>query len=275
MEANAGAALSRHRKSSSSDRFMKIFTPPPSATAATAGDELNEEDVFWTGDFAESSQHSSSPSTSSTPHSQQHIHGGKGFNRAENHGILAALPEKGPGKVSRSVFNHKSSTSPSSSSPASSSSARMIPTLPKPPAERSLPMSYKYHRSAPVSVPMMPKSAGNRLRDGGFGYVDDEEVVDDEEGEMLPPHEIVERQAAKIPVISCSVLEGAGRTLKGRDLRQVRNAVFQKTEGGGKRSRVVDLMDAKKINYYKICWRGLVAPSVKSLMLFIMLSAAG
>lgn len=52
---------------------------------------------------------------------------------------------------------------------------------------------------------------------------------DDDDGEMLPPHEIVARQLAKSPMLSCSVLEGAGRTLKGRDLRQVRNAVFRQT----------------------------------------------
>ncbi|WKA07725.1 hypothetical protein VitviT2T_025509 [Vitis vinifera] len=43
---------------------------------------------------------------------------------------------------------------------------------------------------------------------------------------MLPPHEIV----ARSHVMTFSVVEGVGRTLKGRDLRRVRNAVFQKTE---------------------------------------------
>ena len=57
-------------------------------------------------------------------------------------------------------------------------------------------------------------------------------VVDEEEedeGERLPPHEIVARSLAQSSLLSCSVLEGAGRTLKGRDLRQVRNAVFRRT----------------------------------------------
>lgn len=52
---------------------------------------------------------------------------------------------------------------------------------------------------------------------------------DDGDAEMLPPHEIVARSLAQAPMLSCSVLEGAGRTLKGRDLRQVRNAVFRQT----------------------------------------------
>jgi hypothetical protein len=47
------------------------------------------------------------------------------------------------------------------------------------------------------------------------------------EGGWVPPHEQLmcrERAAA-----SFSVREGAGRTLKGRDLRRVRNAIWEKT----------------------------------------------
>uniref|UniRef100_A0A7N0U724 Uncharacterized protein n=1 Tax=Kalanchoe fedtschenkoi TaxID=63787 RepID=A0A7N0U724_KALFE len=43
---------------------------------------------------------------------------------------------------------------------------------------------------------------------------------------MLPPHEVV---AARSQTMTFSVFEGVGRTLKGRDLRRVRNAVFQQT----------------------------------------------
>ena len=49
---------------------------------------------------------------------------------------------------------------------------------------------------------------------------------DDEDGEeMMPPHVVAARRHAR----SSSVLEGAGRTLKGRDLRRVRNAVLRQT----------------------------------------------
>ncbi|KAF5744885.1 hypothetical protein HS088_TW07G00466 [Tripterygium wilfordii] len=51
-----------------------------------------------------------------------------------------------------------------------------------------------------------------------FDDIDD--VEEEEEGEMLPPHEIVAMGSARSPLLACSVLEGAGRTLKGRDLRQ-------------------------------------------------------
>lgn len=61
-----------------------------------------------------------------------------------------------------------------------------------------------------------------------FDDIDDDEE-EEEEGEMLPPHEIVAVESARSPLLACSVLEGVGRTLKGRDLRQVRNAVWRQT----------------------------------------------
>ncbi|KAE9593119.1 putative senescence regulator S40 [Lupinus albus] len=63
-----------------------------------------------------------------------------------------------------------------------------------------------------------------RRRHREFDEHSDEE---EQEEEMLPPHEIVARNSAQSPMLACSVLEGAGRTLKGRDLRRVRNAVWR------------------------------------------------
>lgn len=65
-----------------------------------------------------------------------------------------------------------------------------------------------------------------RRRHREFDECDDGEDEEEEE-EMLPPHEIVARNSAKSPMLSCSVLEGVGRTLKGRDLRRVRNSVWR------------------------------------------------
>ncbi|CAM8933449.1 unnamed protein product [Rhodiola kirilowii] len=51
-----------HRKSRSSDRFLGVFSPPENSSIVnnsetdSAGDELNEDDVFWTGDFAENNK---------------------------------------------------------------------------------------------------------------------------------------------------------------------------------------------------------------------------
>ncbi|KAK1324831.1 hypothetical protein QJS10_CPA01g02443 [Acorus calamus] len=75
--------------------------------------------------------------------------------------------------------------------------------------------------SAPVNVPAWPK---------GRFHVEAEveaemDLEEEEEMMMLPPHEIV----ARSQLTTFSVFEGVGRTLKGRDLHRVRNAVFQKT----------------------------------------------
>ncbi|KAI3814088.1 hypothetical protein L1987_18833 [Smallanthus sonchifolius] len=65
-----------------------------------------------------------------------------------------------------------------------------------------------------------------KVRTGGE-LTDVEIAEDDDEEEMLSPHKIVSRGSS--PQTTFSVLEGAGRTLKERDLRLVRNAVWRKT----------------------------------------------
>ena len=203
--------------------------------------ELNEDDVFWTGSYSEPDEnqnqnhnqhHLTSPSTPRHHHHHHHHNSNnhqlnyqKSFAHPEANGfgILAALPENetsSPSLRNVSHFYHKASVSSSSSS--SSSSSRMIPAIPKPPVDRmSLPSSVKY-QSAPVNVPVM--SQATRSPHEFDDVNDDDDGVD---GEMLPPHEIVAR--AQSPMLACSVLEGAGRTLKGRDLRRVRNAVWRRT----------------------------------------------
>ncbi|GER33420.1 hypothetical protein STAS_09555 [Striga asiatica] len=75
----------------------------------------------------------------------------------------------------------------------------------------------KFRQSVPVNIPAWPKN----LKCSGEVEVDD---GGGEAGEMVPPHVIVARSH-----VTFSVFEGAGRTLKGRDLRRVRNTVLQKT----------------------------------------------
>ncbi|KAK6645936.1 hypothetical protein PHAVU_L001851 [Phaseolus vulgaris] len=55
-----------------------------------------------------------------------------------------------------------------------------------------------------------------------------DEQKDEEEGKV-PPHELVARDSAQSSMLAYSVIEGIGRTLKGRDLRQVRNVVWRQT----------------------------------------------
>lgn len=66
----------------------------------------------------------------------------------------------------------------------------------------------------------------------GGNYDEQEDEEDDEDDEFdlkLPPHEFLARRLARTQISSFSVFEGVGRTLKGRDLSKVRNAVLTKT----------------------------------------------
>ncbi|CAL1397796.1 unnamed protein product [Linum trigynum] len=91
--------------------------------------------------------------------------------------------------------------------------------------------------SAPVNVPDWSKiyriDSVESLHEmgngggGGFGGGDDHDYSSDE---MVPPHEYLAREYARGRKSGgASVFEGVGRTLKGRDLRRVRDAVWSQT----------------------------------------------
>ncbi|KAL8154124.1 hypothetical protein V2J09_011884 [Rumex salicifolius] len=243
-------SFSRQRIPSSSDRFLTLFSQsPPSASASSAfatssGDELSEDDVLWNGELAGSPKFlsSSSPSISRTPPANKNhrLASSKSIGRAEKFGILSALPEieQDRNKI-RSIFDHKKSSVTSSSC-----SAMMIPVIPRPTLERTLSASFRHHQyqSVPVNVPLRMRDDLERPREGRLLEESDLLEEEDEEAEMLPPHEIKAKQAMKAPILSCSVLEGAGRTLKGRDLRQMPKTSSnepQRTEEQGTSSQFV------------------------------------
>ncbi|GAB2212661.1 hypothetical protein Droror1_Dr00020640 [Drosera rotundifolia] len=60
-----------------------------------------------------------------------------------------------------------------------------------------------------------------------YDNVDDDD--NEEEERIVPPHEYIARKLARRQIYSFSVCEGIGRTLKGRDLRQARNAILRST----------------------------------------------
>jgi hypothetical protein len=72
--------------------------------------------------------------------------------------------------------------------------------------------------------PEMAKLARQYEEEDARALVEEEEFRN-----TMPPHEYLSRQSEFSPMISCSLFEGVGRTLKGRDLRQVRNAVLSQT----------------------------------------------
>ncbi|KAH7512193.1 protein S40-7 [Ziziphus jujuba] len=211
----------RHRRSPASDRFLTIFSfSPPSSAIATGGDELVEAEVFWTNDFIEQNQNQN-PHGSTLSRSSSNLHSFD-VDHPKNSGILAVLPEP-PDHGPQTTLYHK---------PSLSSSSRLIPVIPRPPQNQgsqdkdysqSAP-SAKFHKSAPMNVPVLSKAMETPRKTQIF-FVDD----DDGDDEILPPHEIVARGSGMSPKTTFSVLEGVGRTLKGRDLRQVRNAIWRKT----------------------------------------------
>ncbi|CAN6439184.1 unnamed protein product [Victoria cruziana] len=135
--------------------------------------------------------------------------------RSDSQGILAAVSEEKnfPG---RRVLYRKRELRPSFSM-WGAPRQREIPTS----LDSSAPGSFR--QSAPRSVPEFPKRKG--IREQGLACEGDRSGEEDDDDGNFAPHEI----GARSPMTTFSVLEGAGRTLKGRDLRRVRNAVWWKT----------------------------------------------
>lgn len=99
-------------------------------------------------------------------------------------------------------------------------------------------------QSAPVSIPDWSQIYRNNSQKGSYGgsWADDDDddgdgnvnhdhdkEDDGDEDEWIPPHEWIAKKLARTQISSFSVCEGAGRTLKGRDLSKVRNAVLTRT----------------------------------------------
>ncbi|PSR85330.1 Senescence regulator S40 protein [Actinidia chinensis var. chinensis] len=108
------------------------------------------------------------------------------------------------------------------------SAAKMIPRANKNTTQQEPKM---IQQSAPVNIPDWSKIYGNSSKKASNGNwdSDDDEDDDDGDGKMRPPHEWIARKHARSEVYSSSVCEGAGRTLKGRDLSRVRHAVLTST----------------------------------------------
>ncbi|KAI4341978.1 hypothetical protein MLD38_026644 [Melastoma candidum] len=183
------SATTRPRPSSPGNRFLSSYPSPP-VPSSSSPFELSEADVCFSSDF---------PLPTSDPR------------RYPTAGILSILPSS-KGIVVPSVPR------------------KVLLALPRPsPPEReyskSVPNGARFPRSDPVRVPLAGLSQGGRRRRGPGD--DEDDMGYGEEDDMLPPHEMTARGSRK--VTCCSVLEGAGRTLKGRDLRQVRNAIWKQT----------------------------------------------
>ncbi|XP_024989394.1 uncharacterized protein LOC112523946 [Cynara cardunculus var. scolymus] len=85
--------------------------------------------------------------------------------------------------------------------------------------------------SAPVNVPDWSKIY--RV-DSAESLHDSDDIIDDHDSDMVPPHEYLARAYTQSRNSAAnSVFVGAGRTLKGRDLSRVRDAVWSQTGFNG------------------------------------------
>ncbi|URD99670.1 hypothetical protein MUK42_28973 [Musa troglodytarum] len=171
--------------------------------------ELDESDVVWS---AASEDLSSDPSLSPLAASfspSGHLHRRLAPERC---GLSAALSD---GKLPL-VLQHRSV--------ATAARATRPMVVPEGREEASVVGRVGQHQSAPVNIPAWPRWSKGRKADV-LNVVEESEEEEVEDEEMVPPHVIV----ARSHVTNFSVFEGVGRTLKGRDLRRVRNDVLQKT----------------------------------------------
>ncbi|KAK4370554.1 hypothetical protein RND71_010029 [Anisodus tanguticus] len=83
--------------------------------------------------------------------------------------------------------------------------------------------------SLPVNVPDWSKILKDEYREYGKRDRDDDFDDGNDLENRIPPHEFLAKQLERTRIASSSVHEGVGRTLKGRDLSRVRNAIWEKT----------------------------------------------
>ncbi|CAD6261000.1 unnamed protein product [Miscanthus lutarioriparius] len=244
------------RRLPAGERFIGMFSSPstpsssPTEPSFVAGDELHEDDFLFSSSDAAPPQPDGarSPGRGAPPghlgllaalalHEGDRrllVRGGHGG------GVAAAAAAASAGTLLRRKATIAAATASASASVASGSGGALSPTQSPSPTSsaRAIPATARpknagpapaFHQSAPVKVPVRPP------RKPAMGPWDEFDDDDDDyrrsDAAMLPPHEMVTRASAggAGPAAPFSMLEGAGRTLKGRDLRRVRDAVLRQT----------------------------------------------
>uniref|UniRef100_A0ACD5UAR1 Uncharacterized protein n=1 Tax=Avena sativa TaxID=4498 RepID=A0ACD5UAR1_AVESA len=229
----------RPRRSPATERFVGLFSSPsssPTEPSFIAGDEFHEDDFMFSS--APVAVPDAPPDGPGIPSRVPHSH--LGLLAALHEGDKRLLVRRGGGggaaceAIPAALLRRKAtiaaaaaSASGGSLSPTQppASAAWAIPANPRPKSRAPAP---QYHQSAPVKVPVRPprKPAMDK-----WDEFDDDDELRRGDAAILPPHEMVARASAggAGPVAPFSMLEGAGRTLKGRDLRRVRDAVLRQT----------------------------------------------
>lgn len=246
-----GGNNSRPRRITSGLRRAELLLGAAAAesVASNGGIELNETDVVWAGDYEEESTKNKEKeeppwqtvmgSLAVPLQSSIKENGRRRMRRGIEHGTagLSAVLDDGNRALGRSSLLGKKPLTAAAN--FGQSTARIIiPSMgsnSKGSNEEYSVSAHKYHQSAPVNVPHwsktnheLSKPQGGAIPGLAEGF-EAEDDDDDKDEERLPPHEILARDNARSHMTTFSVYEGLGRTLKGRDLRRVRNAVWRKT----------------------------------------------
>ncbi|MCO5570237.1 hypothetical protein L7F22_069401 [Adiantum nelumboides] len=232
------------------DRFLGLSISPASVQSLSSDtsdandlDELDEQEIWGMeisgtyGDGGKGQQQaplpprmaSSSRRLSVTPESRSPLKDGNTSWIASTVNSLSSISGTLPGSSPLGSGGR----SPATRILSSEATARRVPA-----ASRMIPRMSQQHgeassssgrgpvvpQSAPLNIPHWSKLEHKREK-RSRALLDDDETGDGDE-ERLPPHEFLAREYARSQMTSFSVLEGAGRTLKGRDLSRVRNAVL-------------------------------------------------
>ncbi|KAH6764587.1 senescence regulator [Perilla frutescens var. hirtella] len=206
-------AKGRKLTTSRSEMFLGSFGYHHGGGAVNGASELGEDEVWSTVDEA--------------VNEENHSGGGEWSSRAAS---VSSGSYGGGGYVSRHPAAHASQRQvgglslafdDSTSSPSIVHQIRAQDSMVESPRGRHL-----LATSAPVNVPDWSKiyrvDSVESLHDSDDGLIDD--------SELIPPHEYLARQYASTRKMAAnSVFEGVGRTLKGRDLSRVRDAVWSQT----------------------------------------------
>ncbi|XP_068496391.1 protein S40-5-like [Phaseolus vulgaris] len=191
-------AKGRKLTTSRSERFLGTYEYVNSrGSAAVEPSELREEDIWSTGD------------DSGEVEWEQHVSSGSNGGDHQR-------------RIPRDREDHRrvGGLSLAFEAPASGSSQRIVHQYRAREEMAATPRGRHVATSAPVNVPDWSKI----LRVDSVESMNDEE--EDDESEMEPPHEYLARSQK---MVANSVFEGVGRTLKGRDLSRVRDAVWSQT----------------------------------------------
>lgn len=213
-------AKGRKLTTSRSERFLGTYGYAHSHSSAAADpSELREEDIWSTAGDHDSN---SSDGDWEPPHAT--TADSNGGSSARSH---RRIPRNGADTRRNAGGLSLAFEDPASNNAATASVARIVHQFRAHEGVASSPRGRHVAASAPVNVPDWSKilrvDSVESLHDAGDG-------LDEDELEMVPPHEYLARSrkmAAK------SVFEGVGRTLKGRDLSRVRDAVWSQTGFNG------------------------------------------